>query len=67
MSVYWEMKIKSNCGRGTMTLRERTINGISDEYFKQTGLLISVKSLRNVYWGRSPNRAEFITITKGSV
>ena len=64
MTHYWEMKIKSNCGRGTMLLRERTMGGLSDEYFNQTGTLVSAKQLRNVYWGRSPTRANYITITK---
>lgn len=64
MTTYWEMKIKSNCGRGTMLLRERTIGALSDEYFNQTGTLVSTKQLRNVYWGRSPIRANYISITK---
>ena len=67
MTTYWEMNIKSNCGKGIMTLRERTIGGLSDEYFNQTGTLVSDKQLRNVYWGRSPTRANYITIKKCSL
>lgn len=64
MTIFWSMSIKSNTGNNDVYIRDRTIGGISDDYFNQTGIYLSEKQLRNIYWGRSPARAKYITIKK---
>ena len=64
MTTFWSMKITSNTGNNDVYVRDRTIGGLSDEYFNNTGIYLSEKQLRNIYWGRSPSRAKYITIQK---
>ena len=64
MTTFWSMEITSNTGGNSVYIRDRTIGGISDDYFNQSGIYLSEKQLRNIYWGRSPSRAKYIKIKK---
>ena len=67
MTTFWSMKITSNTGDNDVYVRDRTIGGLSDAYFNNTGIYLSEKQLRNIYWGRSPSRAKYIKIQKGNL
>ncbi len=64
MTKLWKMEVKCNTTNSTLSIRDKSIGGLSDEYFQITGNYISEKQLRNIYWGRAPSRAKYISIHK---